>query len=64
MISGVNMVFLIGLLLAVILVGSTAYLCYNWGYQDGVKSGSWESVLARAERVNKAAVGKGSNLNL
>ena len=47
------MILLIGLLLAIILVGSTAYLCYHWGYQDGVKAGEWESVLARATKANK-----------
>ena len=55
------MMFIIVLLLAVILVGVTGYLCYNWGYQDGVKSGSWESVVARAEKINATDSG---NLNL
>jgi len=50
--------FIIVLLLAVILVGVTGYLCYNWGYQDGVKSGSWDSVLARAERIHATDDGK------
>ncbi len=48
------MMFVIVILLAVILVGVTGYLCYNWGYKDGVKSGAWESVLARSAKANAA----------
>ena len=55
------MIFVIVLLLAVILVGTTGYLCYNWGYQDGVKAGEWDSVLARTAKANAADNG---DLNL
>ncbi|KKM21266.1 hypothetical protein LCGC14_1637100 [marine sediment metagenome] len=35
---------------------------YTRGYTDGVQSGSWESVLARATRINKRTFGKGNQL--
>lgn len=38
------------------------YLGYTRGYQDGVQSGSWESVLARAAKINKRNFGKGNQL--
>lgn len=55
------MTIVIGLIFALSLVGVTGYLCYNWGYQDGVKAGEWESVLARSARINAADDG---SLNL
>jgi len=48
------MIFLIGLLLAVILVASTAFLSYNWGKQDGLREADWSNKAAQAAKDNEA----------
>lgn len=47
------MIFLVGLLLAVILVASTAFLSYNWGKQDGIREADWINKAAKAAKDNK-----------
>ncbi len=44
------------------LLVAAVYLGYARGYKDGVQSGSWESVLARATKVNERYFGKKNKL--
>ena len=48
--------------LVIILLAAAVYLGYTQGYKDGVQSGSWESVLARAAKVNERYFGKKNQL--
>ncbi len=48
------------LIIAAIFLG--IFIGYARGYKDGVQSGSWESVLARATKVNERYFGKKNQL--
>jgi len=50
------------IILFIVLLAAALSLGYNRGYKDGVQSGSWESVLARAAKVNERYFGKKNQL--
>ena len=50
------------ILFVLILVVASGYVCYKWGYNDGVKAGEWESVIARADKINANPASKELNL--
>ena len=53
---------MIDVLIVIVMLVAAYTLGYTRGYKAGVQSGSWESVLARATKVNERYFGKKNQL--